>query len=351
MLNIWVGNLGKYNEGELKGGWLELPKEKEEIDEFLKEVVGLNEEYEEYMINDFETDLPYKVSEYESIKMLNLLAKVSENIYNMEAIEGYANSEGNLSIEQLENTIKYEKDGYIGEYILNPNTLKIKTNYNGFREDLIEETINYTNLEKNDLDFIPKQTIKNGLTLDLLNVEWEVESTKMIGEYEVANTYTAKCYYATKQRVDYPNTYTVTAEYFGTATKTEEHPITYVVKYEKEEPEVVEEKQENNVLPVVGGTTGIILVIVFFLTRNVTVYNYKDGEYKKVGKVRATKAGKIKLDRFSLFETTNKYKLELSKNLTKKLKGKMITVNKNGTTIKMLVNGNEKEKYIVEVRI
>ena len=81
------------------------------------------------------------------------------------------------------------------------------------------------------------------------------------------------------------------------------------------------------------------------------VYNYKDGEYKKVGKVRATKAGKIRLDRFSLFETTNKYKLELSKNLTKKLKGKMITVNKNGTTIKMLVNGNEKEKYIVEVRI
>ena len=102
----------------------------------------------------------------------------------------------------------------------------------------------------------------------------KVESTKMIGEYEVANTYTAKCYYATKQRVDYPNTYTVTAEYFGTATKTEEHPITYVVKYEKEEPEVVEEKQDNNVLPVVGGTTGIILVIVFFLTRNVTVYNY-----------------------------------------------------------------------------
>ena len=254
-------------------------------------------------------------------------------------------------IEQLENTIKYEKDGYIGEYILNPNTLKIKTNYNGFREDLIKQTINYTNLEKNDLDFIPKQTIKNGLTLDLLNVEWKVESTKMIGEYEVANTYTAKCYYATKQRVDYPNTYTVTAEYFGTATKIEEHPITYVVKYEKEEPEVVEEKQENNVLPVIGGTTGIILVIVFFLTRNVTVYNYKDGEYKKVGKVRATKAGKIKLDRFSLFETTNKYKLELSKNLTKKLKGKMITVSKNGTTIKMLVNGNEKEKYIVEVRI
>lgn len=314
----------------------------------------------------------YQVMESEKDTFLEMLSKEIEVDGNKYKYVDYTAEGGNISktidinttktilsktnnkdkiIEQLENTIKYEKDGYIGEYNLNPNTLKIKTNYNGFREDLIEETINYNNLEKNDLDFIPKQTVKNGLTLDLLNVEWQVESTKMIGEYEVANTYTAKCYYATKQRVDYPNTYTVTAEYLGTATKTEENPITYVIKYEKEQPEQVEEKQENNVLPVIGGTTGIILVIVFFLTRNVTVYNYKDGEYKKVGKVRATRDGRIKLDRFSLFETTNKYKLKLSKNLTKKLKGKMITVSKNGTTIKMLVNSNEKERYIIEVRI
>lgn len=314
----------------------------------------------------------YQVMESEKDTFLEMLSKEIEVDGNKYKYVDYTAEGGNISetidinttktilsktnnkdkiIEQLENTIKYEKDGYIGEYILNPNTLKIKTNYNGFREDLIEETINYNNLEKNDLDFIPKQTVKNGLTLDLLKVEWQVESTKMIGEYEVANTYTAKCYYATKQRVDYPNTYTVTAEYLGTATKTEENPITYVIKYEKERPEQVEEKQENNVLPVVGGTTGIILVIVFFLTRNVTVYNYKDGEYKKVGKVRATRDGRIKLDRFSLFETTNKYKLKLSKNLTKKLMGKMITVSKNGTTIKMLVNSNEKERYIIEVRI
>ncbi len=34
MLNVWVGNLGKYNEGELVGDWLELPKTKDEIDKF-----------------------------------------------------------------------------------------------------------------------------------------------------------------------------------------------------------------------------------------------------------------------------------------------------------------------------
>lgn len=126
----------------------------------------------------------------------------------------------------------------------NTDNIQIKTNYNGFREDLIEETINYNGLSRNDLDFLPKQTIKDGITLDLLNIEWEVETTKKIGEYEVADVYTAKCYYAGKQRVDYPNTYSVTAEYTGTATKEIESPYTYKLKYNKVPdpiPEVIEE--------------------------------------------------------------------------------------------------------------
>ena len=147
MLNIWVGNLGKYNEGKLKGGWLELPKEKEEIDEFLKEVVGLNEEYEEYMINDYETDLPYKINEYESIKMLNLLAKVAENIYNMEVIEGYANSEGILSIEELMNIIIQEDEIPYYSYQIDSWTMSAEEKYGyKFAEDIV-----YAKLKKNQI--------------------------------------------------------------------------------------------------------------------------------------------------------------------------------------------------------
>lgn len=255
-------------------------------------------------------------------------------------------------IEQLGSTISYEKDDYIGEYLLNTDNIQIKTNYNGFREDLIEETINYTNLSRNDLDFLPKQTQKDGLTLDLITIEWEVETTKMIGDSEVADTFTAKCYYAGKQRIDYPNTYSVTAEYTGTATKEIATPYTYTVKYNKVkevEPEIVEEK-ENSFLPVVGGTTGIILVILFFLTKNIIVYNYKDGEYKKIGKTRMNRNNTINLTRYSLFETTNKYKLEFSKVLTNKMQGKMITIVKGNNKIKMLVNTDD-EKYRIETRI
>ena len=48
--------------------------------------------------------------------------------------------------------------------------------------------------------------------------------------------------------------------------------------------------------------------------------------------------------KFSLFETTNRYKLEFSKGLTNKMQGKMITIAKGNTKIKMLVNTDD-EKY------
>ena len=257
-------------------------------------------------------------------------------------------------INQLGETINYNQDGYVGEYILNTQNIQIKTNYNGYREDLIEETINYTSLSRNDLDFIPKQKVKNGLTLDLLNIEWEVETTKMIGEYEVADLYTAKCYYAGKQRIDYPNTYTVTAEYTGKATKEILRPYKYTIKYNKleektPEPEVIEEK-DSIVLPIASGTTGIVLVVLFFFTRNVTVYNYKDDKFVKVGKTRINRNNTINLTRFSLFEKTNKYKLEFSRGLTHKMQGKMMTIRKENNKVKMLVNTNE-EKYSVETRL
>ena len=251
-------------------------------------------------------------------------------------------------IEQLGETIKYEENGFVGEYTLNPNTLKITTNENGFREVLIEKTITYTNLEKNDLSFIPKETQKNGLTLNLLNVEWEVETTKEIGSYIVPNTYIGKGYYATKQRIDYPDTYTVTGEYFGTATKIEENPISITVKYEKI---VEDDKEEINILPVAGGISGILVIVLLFFTGNITVYNYKNEQWKKVGKARMKRNNKIKLDRFSLIESSNKYKLVFSKRLTQKVKGKMITISKNNTTKQMLANVNNQINYTIETRI
>ena len=70
LLNVFVTNLGKYNEMELVGEWLTLPTSEEEIEECFKRI-GLNEEYEEYFITDYESDVGLKCSEYTNLKELN----------------------------------------------------------------------------------------------------------------------------------------------------------------------------------------------------------------------------------------------------------------------------------------
>ena len=49
MMNIYLTNLGKYNEGELVGEWVQLPISNEELQKVF-ERIGINEVYEEYFI-------------------------------------------------------------------------------------------------------------------------------------------------------------------------------------------------------------------------------------------------------------------------------------------------------------
>ena len=49
-MQVYIANLGKYNEGELVGAWFTPPVDYEEM----AEKIGLNEEYEEYAIHDYD---------------------------------------------------------------------------------------------------------------------------------------------------------------------------------------------------------------------------------------------------------------------------------------------------------
>lgn len=64
-VKVYIANLGKYNEGVLQGAWFSLPVDYD----FVAEKIGLNNEYEEYAIHDFES--PVDIPEYISIDALN----------------------------------------------------------------------------------------------------------------------------------------------------------------------------------------------------------------------------------------------------------------------------------------
>ena len=95
MIKLYLANLGKYNEGILKGNWIELPLSGTELEEAMVEigvahydkdgnyvpyVIETDEKgneyiYEEYAIHDYETDLSIAISEYSSVDDLNSIAE------------------------------------------------------------------------------------------------------------------------------------------------------------------------------------------------------------------------------------------------------------------------------------
>ena len=74
MIQVYLTNLGKYNEGYLIGKFIKLPIKEEHFEKALKEIGIDGVEYEEYFITDVESDisgLSEVITEYTSIKALN----------------------------------------------------------------------------------------------------------------------------------------------------------------------------------------------------------------------------------------------------------------------------------------
>ena len=74
-MQVYIANLGKYNEGELIGDWFSFPLDEEVI----AERIGLNAEYEEYAIHDTD-NFPMEISEYTSIEELNRIYEQLEEL-------------------------------------------------------------------------------------------------------------------------------------------------------------------------------------------------------------------------------------------------------------------------------
>lgn len=114
MLNIFITNLGKYNEGQLIGEWVSLPVAKEELEKVYTRI-GINAEYEEMFISDYETDMNYEVNEYDNIdelnEMMETIADLDESdIEALDAMmeEGYSFNEALDKVQNGDYSIYYD---------------------------------------------------------------------------------------------------------------------------------------------------------------------------------------------------------------------------------------------------
>ncbi len=108
MLDIYLTNLGKYNEGELVGEWVRLPMKSNEFAQVLERIGIDNSQYEEYFISDVDCDISgvYKtIGEYSNIKEINFLAlRLKESdASEVEKLEAMIDYEGCSSLASIIN--------------------------------------------------------------------------------------------------------------------------------------------------------------------------------------------------------------------------------------------------------
>lgn len=83
-ISIFITNLGRYNEGVLMGEWVKLPVPADKLEEVLARI-GINGEYEEYFITDYEASFAnLNLSEYTSIEALNGFANRLDELESWE---------------------------------------------------------------------------------------------------------------------------------------------------------------------------------------------------------------------------------------------------------------------------
>ena len=88
LLRVFLTNLGKYNEGELVGKWVDIDENStmDDFEEDFKEI-GINEEYEEYdeyFITDYES--PFEIGEYEYLQSIIDKCKKCDEIVKRNSI-------------------------------------------------------------------------------------------------------------------------------------------------------------------------------------------------------------------------------------------------------------------------
>lgn len=109
----FITNLGKYNEGELVGEWVDFPIDEDEFEEKLEEIgIGSTDEfgspYEEWFVTDYDTNLPSfdwsMLGEYPNYESLQRYGEMIESAPDIEALTNAMEVTGNMekAVEGLE---------------------------------------------------------------------------------------------------------------------------------------------------------------------------------------------------------------------------------------------------------
>ena len=243
-------------------------------------------------------------------------------------------------LAELSPSMPYEKDGFSGELALDHTTLSTEASGYTTKYSKTTETKVIGNLDRNDMSYVPATTVKNGKTLTLANVEWQVTGTALVGEALVPAQYQAVATYSASSSYQAATGYVTTAEYHGTVTSEGVDSITYTVVYTGSEIVPVKTHIWDNdslaapvlIIAAVLLCAGIAAAALILLRRRKNVYVYvpdsKPREYRLIAKFRVEPDSEVPaIDAGSLtLNPGDTVAVEVKKSLARHLAGREFTV-------------------------
>ena len=247
-------------------------------------------------------------------------------------------------LEQLASTIPYDDGEFAGELALDHTSLTTEAAGYATRSGTVTATKTIGPLDRNDMSYVPATTVKDGRTLNLVNVEWQVIGTDLVGDTLSPSAYQAVATYSASTSSQVATGYVTTAEYKGAVTASGVSSITYTVVYAGTAISPVDVDAAGTRGPIFSHSAAgigslffliplllaLALLGVYFYLKRKNVYVYVPGDrphdYRLVAKFRV-EAARPEVDISDLEPyPENTVAVEIKRPLAKKLLDRTFTV-------------------------
>ena len=138
-------------------------------------------------------------------------------------------------LAELAPSVPYDDGEYSGELALDHTTISTVAADYTTQYGTVTATKTIGPVDRNDMSYVPATTVKNGMTLKLSGVTWQVTGTDLVGDTLAPAPYQAVATYSASTSSKVATGYVTTAEYKGEVTASGVDSITYTVVYVGEE--------------------------------------------------------------------------------------------------------------------
>ena len=188
-------------------------------------------------------------------------------------------------LKNFEPYIECEENGMTGRAYIDPST--IVTEVAGYTKSsyTISDTKEFGGFRYNDPSGVPRTTVKDGHTLNLVNINWIVTGTDLVGDSLIPSQYKAVASYSATATRTVPTGYITTVTYTGTISKTVVEKVIYTITYRGEKI-----PDDFMWLFILGGVllaamlvAGLIFIVIT-VKKDVEIYNQHGDSYNLIGR-------------------------------------------------------------------